>query len=255
MRWFRAYSEMVDDDKLRLLAYEDRWHFVALLCCKAQGILEQPGPLMRRKVAVKLGLDLRELDEVARRLGEVGLISTRTLQPLAWDRRQFVSDHDMSRNERQQRFREKKKQESNALRNGGITAPDTDTDTDTENLDSASGISNEIPTAVVTSAEPKVTRPAVPVQAIVDLYHELLPNNPRVQKVTEPRASAIKARWRSELPNLEKWREYLTFCRDSKFLTGRVDPQPGRSRFVADIAFLCREKTVVEVAEGKYHRK
>ena len=72
--WFRLYSEAVDDEKLRLLAFEDRWHFIALMCCKNSGILDDQSPLMRRKVAVKLGLDLRELDEVARRLSEVGLI-------------------------------------------------------------------------------------------------------------------------------------------------------------------------------------
>lgn len=36
---FRAYTEMVDDEKLRLLAFEDRWHYVALLCLKGQGVI------------------------------------------------------------------------------------------------------------------------------------------------------------------------------------------------------------------------
>lgn len=81
LRWFRMYTEAVDDEKLRLLAFEDRWHFVALLCCKAQGLLDGEDPLMRRKIAVKLGLAVRELDEVARRLEEVGLVDAETLQP------------------------------------------------------------------------------------------------------------------------------------------------------------------------------
>ena len=115
--WFRLYSEAVDDEKLRLLAFEDRWHFIALLCCKNNGILdEMQTTLMRRKVAVKLGLDLRELGEVARRLAEVGLIDQETLQPLSWDRRQFKSDKDNTSAERQKRYRESRK--SNALRNG-----------------------------------------------------------------------------------------------------------------------------------------
>ena len=61
--WFRAYTEMVDDEKLRLLAFEDRWHFVALLCLKGQGVLDETGSLLFRKVAVKLGLDVRRLIE------------------------------------------------------------------------------------------------------------------------------------------------------------------------------------------------
>lgn len=81
IKWLRLYAEAVDDEKLRLLAFEDRWHFVALLCCKAQGLLDPGDPLMRRKVAVKLGLAIRELEEAARRLEEVGLVDAETLQP------------------------------------------------------------------------------------------------------------------------------------------------------------------------------
>ncbi len=132
MPWFRAYTEMVDDEKLRLLAFEDRWHFVALLCLKGQGLLDDGGPLMMRKVAVKLGLDLRTLDDVARRLAEVGLIDKDTLQPLAWDARQMKSDSSV---ERVKAFRERQKQVKHGVkqpRNVTVTAQEEDTDTDTE---------------------------------------------------------------------------------------------------------------------------
>jgi len=119
------YSEAVDDEKLRLLAFEDRWHFVALLCCKAKGFLDEDGELLRRKVAVKLGLDMRALDEVARRLAEVGLIDGKTLQPLAWEDRQFRSD---SSTERVRAYRERTKRYSNVPE----TAQETETETETE---------------------------------------------------------------------------------------------------------------------------
>lgn len=81
--WFRAYTEMVDDEKLRLLAFEDRWHFVALLCLKATGLLdkEQAASLLARKVALKMGLTMAELAEVMRRLEAVGLACSATYQP------------------------------------------------------------------------------------------------------------------------------------------------------------------------------
>lgn len=136
MPWFRAYTEMVDDEKLRLLAFEDRWHFVALLCLKGQGILDGDDPLLMRKVAVKLGLDMRTLEEVIRRLAEVGLIDSKTLQPLAWESRQMRSDADPTNAERQRRYRARKNAESvsngesNALRNASITQLEEDTDTE-----------------------------------------------------------------------------------------------------------------------------
>ena len=73
--WFRLYSEAVDDEKLRLLAFEDRWHFVAILCCKCQGILDGENTgLIWRKVAVKLGLDMDELRDLHQRLADAGLM-------------------------------------------------------------------------------------------------------------------------------------------------------------------------------------
>ena len=126
--WFRAYTEMVDDEKLRLLAFEDRWHFVALLCLKGQGVLDEGGALLFRKVAVKLGLDVRSVEEVARRLAEVGLIDEKTLQPLAWSSRQRSSDADSTAAERQRRFRESQKR--NALRNGGVTRLEEEEETE-----------------------------------------------------------------------------------------------------------------------------
>lgn len=138
--WFRAYTDMIDDEKLRLLAFEDRWHFVALLCCKRSDLLDQNDhpDLLRRKVSVKLGVQVRELEEIARRLGEVGLIDPETLQPIAWETRQYESD---TSTERVRRFREKKKEKpqqkqtrNNMKRfsNVSVTPPDTDTESDTE---------------------------------------------------------------------------------------------------------------------------
>jgi hypothetical protein len=138
--WFRMYHEAIDDEKLRLLAFEDRWHFVALLCCKAQGFLDNGDLLMQRKVAVKLGITVATLEEVARRLSEVGLIHADTLQPLKWDDRQYRSD---SSTDRVRAYRERMKQGAQRngnvsetfqerSGNGGVTAQETDTDTDTE---------------------------------------------------------------------------------------------------------------------------
>lgn len=103
-QWFRMYAEAVDDEKLRLLAFEDRWHFVALLCLKAQGTLDSDAPHLERRIALKLGLQLPQLDELKRRLVEVCLI-TEDWQPIAWEARQYESDVST---ERVRKFRQKR---------------------------------------------------------------------------------------------------------------------------------------------------
>ena len=133
--WFRAYSEIIDDEKLRLLAFEDRWHYVAILCCKSLGILDDDcdQQLLRRKIAVKMGVQVRELDEISRRLAEVGLIDQDSLQPIKWDDRQFESD---TSKERMRRYRERQRNhELNGMKRHSdvtVTVQETDTDTDTE---------------------------------------------------------------------------------------------------------------------------
>jgi hypothetical protein len=124
--WFRLYSEIIDDEKLLLLAFQDRWHFVALLALKNRGVLdENEGEMLHRKLCVKLGLHKAELEELGKRLSDVGLIDRATFQPLAWDDRQFRSDGST---ERVRKYRERMKRFSNVT----VTAQDTDTDTDTE---------------------------------------------------------------------------------------------------------------------------
>jgi hypothetical protein len=138
---------MIDDEKLRLLAFEDRWHFIALLCLKGQGVIDEGGNLLMRKAAVKMGIDVRTLEEVARRLAEVGLIDKDTLQPLAWEQRQFQSDNST---ERVRRFREKKiqeKQQPNSCNTDetlqkrfcNVIDTDTEADTESENLNVPNG--------------------------------------------------------------------------------------------------------------------
>lgn len=132
--WFRLYTEMIDDEKLGLLAFEDRWHFVALLCLKGKGVLdsETDADMLQRKVALKMGLTVAELEKVVSRLARMGLIDKETFQPLAWDARQMQSD---SSAERVRAYRERQKQgKKEAKRDGNVTvtAQDTDTDTDKE---------------------------------------------------------------------------------------------------------------------------
>lgn len=136
LQWFRLYHRIIDDEKIRLLAFEDRWHFIAICCLKADGLLDEPeGDLKQRKIAVKLGVQLRELDEIKRRLCEVGLV-TETFHPVSWNDLQYQSD---SSTERVRRFREKQKKSEKANKNNGetqrnvsVTVQDTETETDTD---------------------------------------------------------------------------------------------------------------------------
>lgn len=121
------YAEFATDPDVQSLAFEDQRHYVILLCLKCNGTLDKDYPSADRRFAVirrTLGLDNGAVEECKRRLSEAGLIDCHW-QPLGWEKRQFISDHNGA--ERTARWRETKRQ-----RDVTETPSDTDTDTDTE---------------------------------------------------------------------------------------------------------------------------
>ena len=40
MHWLKLYTEIVNDPKIQLLEPSDRWHYIVLLCAKADGLFE-----------------------------------------------------------------------------------------------------------------------------------------------------------------------------------------------------------------------
>lgn len=108
---------------------------------------------------------------------------------------------------------------------------------------------------------------ACPTGTLVDLYHELMPNNPQVKVINAARKGAIRARWveaaaldckpfgyETRAAGLAAWREFFEICRESKFLTGLAAPQPGKPPFVADIDFIFSSSGFAKILENKYHR-
>lgn len=260
--WFRAYTDMVDDVKLRLLAFEDRWHFVAILCCKGAGLLDSGDSpeMMRRKLAVKLGLAVRELDEVARRLADVDLVDFETLQPIAWDRRQFRSDQDPTAAERKRRQRQRQTVTSSdgtdMSRVTGTNVTRTDIDTDTEdnspNGESSPESQNPAETGDLLGDSGDLPRvPNCPVKRIVDAYNRRLPMLAQVRELPEQTAKMIRARWRSDpaRQSLGWWEDFFDYVGKCPFLIGE------KTDFQADLLWLVKPTNFAKVINGNYEAR
>ncbi len=106
--WLRLYSRTIDNAKLSILAPSDRWYYVALLCCKAQGIFDSDDPpsILKRKLCSKLHLTLKELDDLSARLQEVTLV-TELLQPKGWNEKQYVTDSPTYNADKQKKYRKR----------------------------------------------------------------------------------------------------------------------------------------------------
>lgn len=122
--------------------------------------------------------------------------------------------------------------------------------------------------ASVTSKLATPEKPACPAEEIVKLYHEAMPDNPKVRVLNDARRKTIRARWKEAASldckpfgyndrdeGLDAWRRFFEVCAESDFLTGRAQPQPGKPPFVADIDFLMSPAGFAKCLENKYHRE
>ena len=121
----------------------------------------------------------------------------------------------------------------------------------------ATTIDTRILDTVLSSTEPLSTCPH---QAMLDLFHEVLPEFPTVRVWSEKRKAIFRARWKSGLKradgtptnSLEYWRQFFEYVRDSDWLMGKVNGRTGRP-FKADLEWLITESNFIKIIEGKYH--
>lgn len=104
---------------------------------------------------------------------------------------------------------------------------------------------------------------ACPCLALIDLYHEILPEAARVVILNDARRRGLKARWRelavirgyeNRDDGLAEWTKLFRYCRESKFLMGKTRPTQGNMPFELSIDFLLRPSRFTDLIEGKYHR-
>ncbi|MGD0961965.1 MAG: hypothetical protein ABSB19_19310 [Methylomonas sp.] len=93
-----------------------------------------------------------------------------------------------------------------------------------------------------------------PYQAIVELYHESLPQLPRVYKLNETRRRRMRALWDDELEDLPSWRNYFRHIGRSDFLLGRCAGRDGQP-FLASFDFIIHPAKFIKIAEEQYHGK
>lgn len=103
--------------------------------------------------------------------------------------------------------------------------------------------------------------PPCPHQKIVDLFHEVLPELPKVLIWNKTREGYLRSRWReravedkwtSEDEGVEFFRGFFQYVRKSRFLMGKVSGNNKRP-FECELEWLLRPNNWVKIMEGKYH--
>jgi hypothetical protein len=105
-------------------------------------------------------------------------------------------------------------------------------------------------------AKHKTKPPACPHEAIVALYHEILPELPKTREWSKGAKDQLHARWseNAKRQSLGWWREYFESIRGMDWLMGRIPSSDGRESFKADLLWLVGVKNMAKVFSGRYRR-
>jgi uncharacterized protein YdaU (DUF1376 family) len=89
-----------------------------------------------------------------------------------------------------------------------------------------------------------------PHQEIIKIYHNTIPELPKVVKWTTKRIKNLQTCWADKSrQSLEWWKEYFSLVKNSDFLMGKTN------KFKADMEWLTIEGNLVKVVEGRYANK
>jgi len=212
-------------------------------CLSALNVLSSPDKYSRTKE-----FEGRRIDEVD---GGWLLLNYEKFRLRKDDEEQRIRTAERVRRHRQKLADQKKNcvVTENVIVTRGNPIADADADADTTKpYPPAADVESQ---AIPTTSENKKNEP--PYEKIVAMYHNLLPELPKVAKLTKQRYGYIRQRWLEDLPDMPAWEQYFSMVRKSKFLMGKANGSSGRPPFRADLTWLCRPENIVKVVEGKYH--
>jgi len=211
VKWFKLYPEIANHPRLRILSFEDRWHYVSLMCAKADGTLDQPNDKLRdQMLSVHLGLSPVEMAAVKERLMDVELIS-QDWDIINWEDKQS-SDATGAARKRRQRAREKlaKEERSKNIKNKEQNVTVTGQSRDIEKEEKVERIWKLFPKKVAKSkCVKKLMKLDMPTLALIekDLRARVWPSDPRY--IPNPETYINQERWLDEISMPEQKEEDL----------------------------------------------
>lgn len=210
MKWFKLYPEIANHPRLRILSFEDRWHYISLMCAKADGTLDQPNEKLRdQMLSVHLGLTPVEMGQVKERLMDVELIAD-DWDIINWEDKQS-SDATGAARKRRQRAREKLSKEEeirNKKEEQNVTV--TGQSRDIEKEETVERIWKLFPKKVAkTKCVKKLMKIDMPTLALIekDLRARVWPAEARF--ILNPETYINQERWLDEISTPEQKEEDL----------------------------------------------
>jgi len=228
MEWLRLYVEVLDDEKIAKMSDGTYRIFTYLMLVAREKDQNGAIPMELKDIAWRLRRPAAQIKKAIEHLIELEILSNENgvLQFINWHKRQYKSDNV---NDRVKRYREKKETLHETLEN---RTEQNRTDIQGENKNNCN----------------------VPHAEVIELYHRLLPDLPRVQIWSKKRKSYLESRWKEDVDrqSLAWWEDYFGIVSKSPFLLGKAEQRNGDKSFKADLEWLILPNNLPKVLEGRY---
>lgn len=284
--WFRLYAEFSHDPKVQMMSEAMQRRYIMLMCMRCSNDLVT---LHDDEVTFHLRISAQDWAETKELFIKKGFIDS-DLNLLNWEKRQFKIDSVSSSAERVAKHRAKKKAAAGNAVTVDVTLHETldnaleqiQNRTDTEKNKEPNGsvgsadeagprnetLDEQLPAGDQAEEGDDQKLPACPVEAIVELYHQQLPELPRVRLLNDKRRKSIRKLWRWVLTSkktdntpraasaeeAQAWlRSYFGRARKNDFLMGRGHRSAEHAGWQCDLDFLLTDngmKHVIEKTKG-----
>lgn len=272
--WLRLWHDMPNDPKWRTIARVSKQSISAVMAVYLHVLVSASNATERGRtqdvcnedIASALDLECEQVDAI------IDAMQGRVLdgdKVSGWAKRQVEREDGSAARAKAWREAQKEAKKTKPNAPERKQTPDTDTDTDTDKKEELHGAQAPAASDADSPAEPAPVDPLpCPVQKIVEAYHTLMPDNPRIKLLDDGRRRTIAARWKQAArekvgpfgystadQGVEAWKNFFEVCSESDFLTGKAEAGPGRTKpFIADLDFLLSPKGFKGCLENKYHR-
>lgn len=282
--WLRLYAEFAHDPKVQMMSEAMQRRYIMLMCMRCSNDLVT---LHDDEVTFHLRISADDWNETKALFIKKGFIDSK-LNLLNWEKRQFKVDSTTSSAERVAKHRAKKKAGIGNAVTGDVTLHETPSNALEQIQNRTDTEKNKEPTGSVGTAdgeggganppapppggdddlEGDDKLPSCPVDAIVGLYHEQLPELPSVKLLSDKRKRALRKVWRWVLTSKKSdgqprattaeeactWlRGYFGRARKNDFLMGRGPRTAEHANWQCDLDFLLTDngmKHVIEKTKG-----
>jgi len=122
----------------------------------------------------------------------------------------------------------------------------------TPSSSSSSSSSNLLSSSNELDCQEGKKQPSCPQNEIIKIYHEILPELPKVRAWNEQSQSNLRSRWREhvERQDVEWWAELFRTIRGSDFLMGRKS-----DRFQASMTWIVKPSNFAKILNGNYENR